>query len=94
MKLKQFLQRKIQGFSPPYRHRYRTSSSFLHLKQPGLETPTSHINQAICSIVKMGLPPVFIFILKRNETDFRIQYKGQDKELVELNENTRNLMTI
>ena len=35
---------------------------FLHLKQPGLETPTCQINQAICSIVKMGLPPVFIFI--------------------------------
>jgi len=32
-------------------------------------------------------------IIKRNETDFRIQYKGQDKELVELNENTRNYLT-
>lgn len=33
IKLKQFLQRNIQVFFPPYRHRHRTSSSFLHLKQ-------------------------------------------------------------
>ena len=35
---------------------------FLHLKQPGLENPTDQINKAISSIVKMGLPPVFIFV--------------------------------
>ncbi len=38
------------------------NDGFLHLSQPGLQNPTSDINQAISSIVKMGLPPVFIFI--------------------------------
>ena len=33
MKLKQFLQRKTQVLPSPYRHRYRTSSISLHLKQ-------------------------------------------------------------
>lgn len=35
---------------------------FLHLKKPDPENPTEEINQTISSIVKMGLPPVFIFI--------------------------------
>jgi hypothetical protein len=59
-------------------------NGFIHLNQPGLVNATQEINKTIMSLVRIGLPPVFIFIY---DEPWKIQYQTKNivKKLIDGN---------
>ena len=59
-------------------------NGFIHLNQPGLVNQTQEINKTIMSLVRIGLPPVFIFVY---DEPWKIQYQIKNilKKLIDGN---------